>query len=150
MFFKKKLTVLNPFQGEVVPLDTLPDPVFAQRLVGDGVAVIPTNNKCLAPVDGTVVSMFPTKHAVIIRTKEGIEVMVHIGLDTVTLNGEGFETHVQQSDNVKAGQLLITFDREGIGAEKSILSPVIVTNLLEKKAKIERSPETGLFVVIMG
>ncbi|MFC4767717.1 PTS sugar transporter subunit IIA [Effusibacillus consociatus] len=149
MFFKKKIQVLNPFEGEVVSLDTLPDPVFAQRMMGDGVAVLPVNNRCISPADGTVVTVFPTRHAVVVRTKEDIEVLVHIGLDTVSLKGEGFENHVQPGQKVKAGDLLITFDREAIAQKKSLLSPVIITNLDEKKARIETARGRGLFEVVI-
>lgn len=148
MFFKKRVAVYNPFEGKTVSLDSLPDPVFSQRMMGDGVAVVPDNNQCRSPVDGTVASVFPTKHAVVIRTQEGVEVLIHIGLDTVQLQGEGFELHVEGGQQVTKGQLLITFDREKIAGQKSLFSPVIVTNLADMNGRVEPAKESELYRVI--
>jgi glucose-specific phosphotransferase system IIA component len=148
MFFKKRVAVYNPFEGKTVSLDSLPDPVFSQRMMGDGVAVVPDNNQCRSPVDGAVATVFPTKHAIVIRTKEGLEVLIHIGLDTVQLQGEGFELHVKAGQQVTKGQLLITFDRETIGEQKPLLSPVIVTNLAEINGKVEPAKESELYRVV--
>lgn len=147
MFFKKKVEVYNPFEGPTVSLDRLPDPVFSQRMMGDGVAVIPDNNQCRSPFDGTIVTVFPTKHAIGIRSKEGVEVLIHIGLDTVQLQGEGFDLHVEAGQQVTKGQLLITFDRIRIGEEKPLFSPVIVTNLEQIKGKVEPAKVSELYRV---
>lgn len=148
MFFKKKMQVYNPFEGKAESLDNLPDPVFSQRMMGDGVAVLPENNQCRSPIDGTIATVFPTKHAVVIRSKEGVEVLIHIGLDTVQLQGKGFELHVEAGQQVTKGQLLITFDREKIGEQKSLFSPVIVTNLEEINGKVEPAKESELYRVV--
>nr|WP_242872960.1 PTS glucose transporter subunit IIA [Clostridium magnum] len=124
------IQIANPIKGEVINLEKVPDDVFAAKMLGDGFAVIPKDNKVYAPVSGVIRVMFPTKHAVAIKTDEGIEVLVHVGIDTVKLGGEGFEAHVQKSDIVKKGDLLITFDQKLVQTKaKSLVSPVIITNM---------------------
>lgn len=123
-------SLASPIEGEIVELDKVPDEVFSDKLLGDGFAVVPKGNKVYAPADGEVTVLFPTKHAVAITTKEGLEVLIHVGIDTVSLNGEGFTAHVAQGDKVKKGDLLLTLDLELIGAKvKSLISPVIITNM---------------------
>lgn len=124
------IQIANPIKGEVINLEKVPDDVFAAKMLGDGFAVIPKDNKVYAPVSGVIRVMFPTKHAVAIKTDEGIEVLVHVGIDTVKLGGEGFEAHVQKGDIVKKGDLLITFDQKLVQTKaKSLVSPVIITNM---------------------
>jgi glucose PTS system EIICBA or EIICB component len=119
-----------PIDGEVVSLDEVPDDVFSGKMLGDGFAVKPVPNEVYAPVSGEVAVLFPTKHAVVIKTDEGLEVLVHIGIDTVKLNGEGFTTHIEQGSVVSKGDLLVTFDKEIIEKRaKSTIIPVIITNM---------------------
>ncbi|MDQ0337476.1 PTS system glucose-specific IIA component [Caldalkalibacillus uzonensis] len=122
-------TLVAPLSGQVVRLEEVPDPTFSQKMMGDGIAIQPDEGKAVAPVDGEVVQVFHTKHAVGIRSKAGVEILIHIGLDTVNMQGEGFEAHVKQGDKVKAGDLLITFDL-GLVEEKaaSTVTPVVITN----------------------
>ncbi len=123
-------TLFNPVDGEIVELKQVPDDVFADKMLGDGFAVIPTGNEVYAPLDGEIKVLFPSKHAVAIVTDDGLEVLVHVGIDTVKLNGEGFVAHVKQEDKVKKGDLLLTFDHEIIKQKaKSIITPVIITNM---------------------
>lgn len=134
--FKKKDSpsawVHNPIRGRILALDTVPDPVFAGKMVGDGFAVEPLDGMVYAPVSGEVVQLFATKHAFGIRTKEGLEVLVHVGIDTVQLKGEGFTAHVATGDQVAQGQLMLTVDLEHLkAAGKSTVTPVIVTNMAE-------------------
>lgn len=124
----KNVKIAVPIDGEVVSLDEVPDDVFSGRMLGDGFAVKPISNKIYAPVSGEVAVLFPTKHAVVIKTDEGLEVLVHIGVDTVKLNGEGFTTHVQQGDRISQGELLVTFDKSVEEKAKSIITPVLITN----------------------
>lgn len=125
-----KLLLSNPITGEIVSTKKVPDEVFSENLIGEGFAVIPTDNKIYSPCDGEIVVLFPTKHAIAIKSPEGIELMIHIGIDTVTLNGEGFTSYVNQGDTVKKGELLISFDREKIeGKVKSLITPVVITNM---------------------
>lgn len=124
-----KVRVSCPVDGEVVELSEVPDEVFADKMLGDGFAVKPVSNQIYAPISGVIAVLFPTKHAIVIKTQEGLELLIHIGIDTVKLNGECFTTHVKQGDIVKEGELLITFDKKMIEEKaKSTIIPVIVTN----------------------
>lgn len=95
--------ILSPMTGEAVGLGEVPDPVFSQKIVGDGMAVIPSEGKLLSPVDGEIISVADTKHAYGLRTAEGLELLIHVGLETVHLNGECFQVFVKPGDKVKAG-----------------------------------------------
>lgn len=122
-------TVAAPLQGTVVPLADVPDAGFASGAVGKGVAVDPTGDTVTAPADGEVIMTFPTGHAVGVRLDNGIDMLIHIGLDTVNMEGEGFTVHVSKGDRVQAGTPLITFSREAIeSAGFSALTPVLVVN----------------------
>ncbi|KKK37685.1 PTS glucose transporter subunit IIA [Mesobacillus campisalis] len=125
----KTIQLLAPLSGTAVDLETVPDPVFAEKMMGDGFAIEPTEGMAVSPVDGEIMQVFPTKHAIGIRAKNGAEILIHIGLETVSLNGEGFETFVSEGDKVKAGDKLVSFDLDIIRAKaKSIVTPVIITN----------------------
>ncbi|OHX20150.1 phosphoenolpyruvate--protein phosphotransferase [Chromobacterium sphagni] len=124
-----RLDVLAPLSGWLVPLDSVPDPVFAGKMVGDGVSLDPTSGSLLAPVAGVVSNLHSAHHALTITTAEGVEVMVHIGIDTVMLKGEGFFPLVEQGQQVSAGQALIDFDIDQVGRNAaSLLTQIIVTN----------------------
>ncbi|CDQ18716.1 PTS sugar transporter subunit IIA [Halobacillus karajensis] len=121
--------MVAPLDGKIVSLDEVDDPVFSQRMMGDGVAIEPTGGKVVSPVAGEIVQLFPTNHAVGIKTKSGVEVLVHIGLETVSLEGEGFEGHITTGDKVNAGDHLITFDMDLVREKaKSTITPVVITN----------------------
>ncbi|MFA9468207.1 PTS system trehalose-specific EIIBC component [Streptococcus sp. E24BD] len=125
----KDILVQSPLAGQVKALNTATDPVFAQGLMGQGVVIEPSQGLLTAPVAGTVSVLFPTKHAIGLTTDDGIELLIHIGMDTVTLEGKGFEAHVKQGDRVAAGDKLISFDQEVISAAGLITeTPIIVTN----------------------
>lgn len=146
--FKKKESqsqwVNSPIQGRIEALDSVPDPVFAGKMVGDGFAVKPTNGMVYAPISGEVVQLFGTKHAFGIRSSEGLEVLVHVGIDTVQLKGEGFEAHVATGDQVAQGQLVLSVDLEAIeAAGKSTITPVIVTNMTEVSELVLASEMIG-------
>lgn len=100
------IRILSPLTGTAVALEEVPDPVFSQKIIGDGIAIIPQDGKLVSPIDGEVVSVAETLHAYGLRSEDGIEVMVHFGLETVALKGEYFTCHVKQGDKVKAGDLL--------------------------------------------
>lgn len=127
--FKKTIKVIAPMSGKVIELEMVPDPVFAKKVVGDGVAIDELDGDiACAPIDGTIVLVFRTNHAFAIKTKDGIEILVHIGIDTVELGGEGFERLVEEGAIVKAGDPIIRFDREIIkNSGRSLASPVIIT-----------------------
>ncbi|ASN07130.1 PTS system trehalose-specific EIIBC component [Virgibacillus necropolis] len=121
--------IYAPLSGEIKKLEAVPDPTFSQKMMGDGLAIEPSDGKVVAPFDGKVVQIFPTKHAVGLESSSGVEVLIHIGLETVSLDGKGFEAHVQQGDLVKAGDALVTFDLAFIKEKaKSTITPVIITN----------------------
>lgn len=128
-FLKKKKTVLHsPVTGQLVPLAQVEDPVFSQGMMGPGFAVIPTEDAIYSPVEGNVTNVFPTKHAIGIKTKEGKEVLIHMGIDTVELKGKGFEVPVKEDDKVTADTLLAKMDRsllkeEGKGDVIMVLFP---------------------------
>lgn len=131
LFGKKSVEeqLVAPINGKVVSLDEVDDPVFSQRMMGDGIAIEPVDGKVVSPIAGEIVQIFPTNHAVGIKTKSGVEVLVHIGLETVSMEGEGFEGHVSTGDKVEAGDHLITFDPELVKEKaKSTITPVVITN----------------------
>ncbi|MEG2354174.1 MAG: beta-glucoside-specific PTS transporter subunit IIABC [Clostridium sp.] len=121
--------IYSPIKGDVKPLENIEDAAFSSGVLGKGVAIIPKEGKVVAPFDGTVMTLFPTKHAIGIVSENGCELLVHIGLNTVQLDGKYFETFVSQGDKIKKGQTLITFDIENISKEGySLDTPVVVTN----------------------
>jgi PTS system beta-glucosides-specific IIC component len=122
-------TISSPFSGKVIPLSNVPDEVFSSGAMGKGLAIDPSDNKLYAPFDGTVVMVAPTKHAIGLRSEYGVELLVHIGLDTVTLDGKPFTLHVEDGTKFKKGDLLIQFDKEFIEAQGlRTITPVIITN----------------------
>lgn len=117
-----------PVQGKMLPIEEVPDQIFAGKLVGDGVAFVPENGELLSPVYGTIMHLYPTMHAIGIQTPEGLEVLLHIGIDTSQLKGY-FEAVVKEGDLVEPGQLLIKFDQAGLLKEApSIVTPMVITN----------------------
>jgi sugar PTS system EIIA component len=149
LFKSKKVevdtTILQPLEGEIVPLDVVPDPVFSQKMIGDGFAVNPTNGTVVSPVDGEVISVFPTKHAVSVKSTDGREILIHVGLETVTLNGEGFTSFVSDGQRVQRGQKLLEADFEFIKEKvPSIITPVIFTNLAENEKVVIEEQEVKI------
>lgn len=135
LFKKKKIQIGSPCQGEVIALNTVNDPTFAQEMIGKGIAVKPTDGKIYSPVNGTVSMIFPTLHAVGLQSEEGVELLVHVGIDTVNLKGEGFKGHVQMGDTVKMGDLLLEADLDAIkNAGYDTVIPVVVTNTPDFKS----------------
>ncbi|MBU3573564.1 beta-glucoside-specific PTS transporter subunit IIABC [Priestia aryabhattai] len=122
-------TINAPFSGKVIPLSSVPDEVFSSGAMGEGLAIDPSDNKLYAPFDGTVVMVAPTKHAIGLRSEYGVELLVHIGLDTVTLDGKPFTLHVEDGVKFKKGDLLIEFDKKFIETQGlQTITPVIITN----------------------
>lgn len=121
--------ILSPLAGKAIALEDVPDPTFAEGILGIGAAVEPSEGKITAPADGTVGTLFDTHHAIGLNLDNGAELLIHIGINTVELNGEGFTAHVSEGDRVKKGQILITFDKELIASKGyKTVTPVIVTN----------------------
>jgi phosphoenolpyruvate-protein phosphotransferase len=122
-----KVMLVTPLQGWSTPLDEAPDAVFAGRMLGDGVAIDPIGATLYAPCDGELIAVPASKHAITLRAREGAEILLHVGIDTVGLAGEGFELHVQQGQHVRAGDRLLSFDLDLLARRaKSLLTPVIV------------------------
>ena len=123
----KKFKLLAPVEGKVIPIDQVPDPVFSQKMLGDGVAIIPKDGKIYSPIDGTVTNVMDSLHAYSFISDDGVEMIVHFGLETVALNGEGFTAHVKEGDKVKAGDLVCEVDLTFL-IEKGIetTTPVVI------------------------
>lgn len=122
-------TIPSPVSGKAVDLSEVPDGTFAQEILGKGCAIIPSDNKITAPADAVVETIFDTHHAVGLKLENGCEILVHIGINTVELGGQGFTAHISEGDKVTAGQTLITFDKEFIQKKGyNIITPVLVTN----------------------
>ncbi|AXI10543.1 PTS sugar transporter [Oceanobacillus zhaokaii] len=149
--FGKKETekFLSPLKGELIPITEVPDEVFAGKMMGDGFAIVPKDNTVVSPITGKVINIFPTKHAIGILADSGREILIHVGIDTVELKGEGFETLVGIDDHVEAGQPLLKVDFDYVGKNAtSVITPVIFTNLnesetvtLEKQGAVEQGAE---------
>ena len=130
--------LVSPLDGQVKPLSQATDPVFSSGVMGQGVVIEPSQGELVSPVNGTVTVLFPTKHAVGIVSEEGVELLMHIGMDTVSLDGKGFEAHVAQGDKVVVGQQLISFDMNVIKEAGLVTeTPVIITNQDDFQADVE-------------
>lgn len=140
---KGREVICSPINGNVLPLSEAKDDAFAQGLLGNGVAIDPADGKVVSPVDGTVMTLFPTKHAIGLVSDNGAEILIHLGMDTVKLDGKYFEAHVKQGDKVKKGDVLVTCDVEAIKAEGySMITPVIVTNTADYLDVVEMASGT--------
>ncbi len=122
-------SLLAPITGVLVPIEQVPDPVFAQKMVGEGISIDPLSNTVVAPCDGEVIHVHPAGHALTIRSADGLEVLIHIGLDTVHMKGEGFTVKVKVGDQVHAGDELVTFDLDAVATNaKSLLTQMVIAN----------------------
>lgn len=134
---EKKSVFYAPMAGSLLELEKCTDPIFAQGIIGKGILIIPIKGEVVAACDGTVSMLAHGKHAVSIRDENGVEILVHVGIDTVELNGKGFEAHVKVGDAVKKGDLLLTFDILSIeAAGKNLQTPVVISKPLESKLKL--------------
>lgn len=128
IFKKKTINLMMPIEGQVIKIEEVPDPAFSQKMLGDGFAIKPSAGKVYSPVSGKIVQRFPTNHAIGIESTEGLEVLIHFGINTVELNGEGFKNHVDVGDEVEAGELLLEVDLGYIkGQGKSLITPIVFT-----------------------
>ena len=124
-----ELSIFSPVDGKVIPLSEVPDPVFSGKMLGDGVAIIPSTGRFVAPFSGKIVALFPTGHAIGLQAENGAEILIHIGLDTVELGAAAFQIHVRPDQEVKLGDLLITANLAAIlSAGKSPITPIVLTN----------------------
>lgn len=137
MFGKKddEIQVAAVCNGEVIELSQVPDPVFAEKMMGDGFAMNPSEGKVVAPFDGEISLVVETKHGITVKADNGLEVLIHVGIDTVNLNGEYFDAKVNTGDKVKKGDVLVTFDIPAIqAAGYKTITPVIVVNTEDYKS----------------
>lgn len=145
-----EVEIYSPGKGQIIPLSEVTDQVFAQKMMGDGVGFVPEDGEIVAPFDGTVKTIFPTKHAIGIESDEGIELLIHIGIDTVKLDGSGFESMVSTGDTIKKGQKLMQVDLDYIKANApSIVTPLILTNLENRTLEITDVSEVKSQQLIM-
>lgn len=120
--------------GRTIPMDEVNDQTFAQELLGPGIAIVPSNGTVVSPINGTIATIMDTKHAVCIQGEDGLELIVHAGLDTVELNGKYYQTYKEIGDQVKAGDVLLEFDLEEITkAGYDVTTPIVITNLGDYK-----------------
>lgn len=120
--------------GRTIPMDEVNDQTFAQELLGPGIAIVPSNGTVVSPINGTIATVMDTKHAVCIQGENGLELIVHAGLDTVELNGKYYQTYKEIGDQVKAGDVLLEFDLEEITkAGYDVTTPIVITNLGDYK-----------------
>ena len=151
---KKKLgiagaerVVVSPVVGQAVPLSEVSDPTFSEEILGKGAAVIPSEGKIVSPVDGIIDLMFETGHAVSMRSNDGAEVLIHVGLDTVKLAGKHYTVHHKNGDKVRAGELLITFDLDAIKAEG--YDPITLVIICNTEEFSSVHPHTGTTVAAL-
>ena len=137
-----EVEIYAPISGEIVNIEDVPDVVFSEKIVGDGVAVRPIRNKIVAPVDGVIGKIFETNHAFSMESKEGVELFVHFGIDTVELKGEGFTRIAQEGQSVKRGDTVIEFDLALLESKaKSVLTPIVISNMDEISCIVKKSGE---------
>ena len=142
----EKEIVYSPLKGEVKLLEEAEDEAFASGALGKGAAVVPVEGKVVAPVDGTIVTLFPTNHAIAIETNSGVEILIHVGLDTVQLDGKYFYPKVKEGDKIKKGDLMLEFDIDEIKKAGYVLTtPIIVTNTDEYLDVLEMKKENVEF-----
>lgn len=136
--FSKKIEIFAPLSGDIINIENVPDPVFSKKIVGDGVAINPSGNKILAPVNGVIGNIVESMHAFSIISEEKVELFVHFGIDTVKLKGEGFKKIAENNQKVKIGDEIIMIDLDFlIKKSKSILTPVVISNI-ENFKKIKK------------
>lgn len=137
-----EVEIYAPISGEIVNIEDVPDVVFSEKIVGDGVAVRPIGNKIVAPVDGVIGKIFETNHAFSMKSKEGVELFVHFGIDTVELKGEGFTRIAQEGQSIKRGDTVIEFDLPLLESKaKSVLTPIVISNMDEISCIVKKSGE---------
>ena len=129
---KKEISIAAPVTGNLIKLEKVNDPVFAKKMMGDGFAIEPDDGNIVSPVDGVVSMVFPTKHAISLKSKSGLEIMLHLGIDTVELNGMPFELLVHEGNKITTSQPLVTMDLEAIAkAKKDPVVMLIITNMTD-------------------
>lgn len=142
---KEQFEFVVPMKGKLLSISEVPDPAFSGKMIGDGFAIDPEDGNVVSPVDGKIEMIFPSKHAIGIKGDNGLEILIHFGLETVSLNGEGFEVLVAENQKVSKGDPILRADINSIRSKvPSLVSPVVITNLngkeieFTKKEKVEK------------
>ena len=138
LFKKKSVDIYSPVNGKLIKIDEVNDPVFSQGMMGPGFAIIPETNDIFSPISGKVTSVFPTKHAIGLESK-GIKFLIHIGIDTVELNGQGFDIHVQEGEKVTPDTLLVNIDRDFLASRKKEDTIMVVLPEYDKPINVTES-----------
>ena len=153
-FLKRKVREVNaPINGQLIAIEEVDDEVFSSRMAGDGVAILPVGDIFVSPIDGVITKIFSTNHAYSVKSKQDLEVLVHIGLETVALKGEGFERLAEEGDEVKAGDPIIKADLNYIKAHaKDIITPILITDeskyeAIDKNTNVVISGDTIMEVI---
>ena len=144
-------TILAPMTGTAVAITEVPDPIFIEKILGDGIAIVPTEGKVVSPVDGTVSKVAETGHIYAVTSDNGVEVVIHVGLETVALNGKCFQIHVKEGDKVKAGDLLADADLEFIKETgRNSITPIVIGSSFEGKELVceEGEVQAGKTVIM--
>lgn len=151
-FFKKKddtVVLYKPLEGKVIDITDVKDDMFSSGVMGDGVAIEPESETILSPCDGKILLIPRTLHAVALESSNGAEILIHIGIDTVELKGQGFTCHVSVGDMVKRGDKLVSFDRAYIEGEgKALTTPIIIANAEEKGIRIKKTVGSDTDVIM--
>ena len=124
----KKIKLDLPVNGKVLALTEVNDYLFNKKIMGEGFAVKPTSNFIYSPVDGEIILVYEAKHAIAIKTPEGLQILIHVGIDSVKLEGRGFAAYVKVGDTVKRGDKILFFDREFVESKASTITPIVITN----------------------
>ncbi|MGV8146056.1 MAG: PTS glucose transporter subunit IIA [Alkaliphilus sp.] len=156
--FKKNKSrdIFAPMSGEVINIEKVPDEVFSEKMVGDGIAIEPNDGIVVSPCDGKIVQLFPTNHAIGIETEEGLQILIHLGIDTVELKGEGFNSYVHNGDYVKIGDKILEIDLDYCKKMgKATISPVVITNMklvddIEKRSGLVNATTDLIMKVSLG
>ncbi|MEX2460994.1 MAG: PTS glucose transporter subunit IIA [Paenibacillaceae bacterium] len=152
---KQSIAISSPMSGEVIRLEQVPDLAFAQKRMGDGVAIIPSNGRLMAPFDGIVLHLVSTKHAIIVQHASGLQLLMHFGLNTVHLQGKGFTSHVANGDRVYAGQLMMEIDLDLLASlGYSTCTPIVVANedyrvQIDSSYKTVQAGDSGMMNVVL-
>lgn len=151
----KPIEILSPMTGRIIPLEEVDDKGFSEKNLGDGIAIELTDGKVIAPFDGEITSTYKANHCLVIRSEDGIELLIHIGLDTIKLKGEGFTQHVGLMDKVNKGDLILEVDLNFLQKkQKSLVSPIVITNMgkiesLEKSQGDVQKGKSNIMAVLM-
>lgn len=125
---ENEIVLLMPIKGKVVDLSEVNDSLFSKKVLGEGAAIIPEDDFVYSPVDGEITLVYESKHALTIKTEQGIEILIHVGIDSVKLEGRGFSSYVKIGEKVKRGDKILFFDREYVGKFSELVTPIVITN----------------------